>query len=234
MASNRERRIAKELRDIMADRENSGVFAEAISNANLMHLQGHLPGPPDTPYAGGTYWVDIQIPDSYPFKPPSIKFTTRIWHPNVSSVTAPKGAICLDILSTSWSPVQNIKSALMSLRLLLENPNPKDPQDAEVSKMMLTDPARFACVANEWAVKYAGAPRQEALANYNASDAPKTAVDYGGWHKDLVGRFTAMGFAIEDVISAFRVLGIERNNGMYYELEEAYVGDIIANLLGEN
>lgn len=199
MASNRERRIAKELRDIMADRENSGVFAEAISNANLMHLRGHLPGPPDTPYAGGTYWVDIQIPDTYPFKPPSIKFTTRMWHPNVSSVTVGlppsslcachtytrnilthgrQGAICLDILSTSWSPVQNIKSALMSLRLLLENPNPKDPQDAEVSKMMLTDPARFACVANEWAVKYGGAPRQEALSNYNAADAPKAAVEY--------------------------------------------------------
>lgn len=43
-----------------------------------------------------------------------------------------------------------------------------------------------------------------------------------------------MGFAIEDVLSAFRVLGIERNNGVYYELEDAYVGDIIANLLGEN
>ncbi|KAL5596582.1 hypothetical protein BROUX41_006807 [Berkeleyomyces rouxiae] len=231
MASNRERRVAKELRDITADRDNSGVFAEAISNANLMHLRGSLPGPPDTPYAGGTYWVDIQIPDTYPFKPPAIKFTTKMWHPNVSSVT---GAICLDILGTSWSPVQNIKSALMSLRLLLENPNPKDPQDAEVSKMMMQEPARFACVANEWAVKYAGAPRQEALWEYSDLSESETDIDYGGWHKDLIERFTAMGFAAEDVVDAFRLIGIEKNGGSFYQLEEAYVGDIIAELLGED
>lgn len=32
---------------------------------------------------------------SYPFEPPKMKFITKVWHPNVSSVT---GAICLDIL----------------------------------------------------------------------------------------------------------------------------------------
>ncbi|KAL1889121.1 Ubiquitin-conjugating enzyme E2 1 [Ceratocystis pirilliformis] len=231
MSSNRERRVAKELRDIAADRDNSGVFAEAVNNSNLMHLRGSLPGPPDTPYAGGTYWVDIVIPDTYPFKPPTIKFTTQMWHPNISSVT---GAICLDILSTSWSPVQNIKSALMSLRLLLENPNPKDPQDAEVSKMMIQEPARFARVANEWAAKYAGAPRQENLQNFDALQDAKAEIDYGGWHKDLVERFTAMGFAAEDVVGAFRLLGIEKQGGSFYQLEEAYVGDIIAQLLGED
>jgi ubiquitin-conjugating enzyme (huntingtin interacting protein 2) len=49
--------------------------------------------------------------------------------------------------------------ALLSLRLLLESPNPKDPQDAEVAKMMMDDPAYFNVVAHDWAVKYAGAPR---------------------------------------------------------------------------
>jgi ubiquitin-conjugating enzyme (huntingtin interacting protein 2) len=45
--------------------------------------------------------------------------------------------------------------------MLLECPNPKDPQDAEVAKMMIEDPKRFALMAHEWAVKYAGAPRQD-------------------------------------------------------------------------
>jgi ubiquitin-conjugating enzyme (huntingtin interacting protein 2) len=45
--------------------------------------------------------------------------------------------------------------------MLLEFPNPKDPQDAEVAKMLVDDPERFARVAHEWAVKYAGAPRQD-------------------------------------------------------------------------
>jgi len=54
--------------------------------------------------------------------------------------------------------VQTIKTALISLRMLLENPNPKDPQDAEVARMMTERPEQFALKAHEWAIKYAGAP----------------------------------------------------------------------------
>lgn len=85
--SPRERRIGKELMDIRNDKDNSGVFAQPLDEANLLHLKGSFPAPPDTPYAGGLYEVDIKIPDSYPFKSPTIKFITKIWHPNVSSQT---------------------------------------------------------------------------------------------------------------------------------------------------
>lgn len=44
--------------------------------------------------------------------------------------------------------------------MLLEAPNPKDPQDAEVAKMMMEDHDYFESVAHDWAVKYAGAPRK--------------------------------------------------------------------------
>lgn len=87
MATTRERRIAKELNDIHLDKDNSGVFAQPVDQSNLTHLKGTFPAPPDTPYAGGTYTVDIQIPDMYPFKSPIIKFETKIWHPNISSQT---------------------------------------------------------------------------------------------------------------------------------------------------
>ena len=39
----------------------------------------------DTPYEGGKFLVDIIIPPDYPFKPPKMKFDTKIWHPNISS-----------------------------------------------------------------------------------------------------------------------------------------------------
>jgi len=51
--------------------------------------------------------------------------------------------------------------ALLSLRMLLESPNPKDPQDAEVAKLMMEDPEYHAVVAHDWAVNHAGAPRRE-------------------------------------------------------------------------
>jgi len=87
MSSTRERRIAKELQDIDKDKDNSGVVAHPIDPANLTHLKGIFPGPPDTPYAGGSFTVDIRVPEMYPFKSPIMRFDTKIWHPNVSSVT---------------------------------------------------------------------------------------------------------------------------------------------------
>ena len=47
------------------------------------------------------------------------------------------------------------------LQSLLASPEPKDPQDAEVAKMMLNSPAEFKHKAREWAIKYAGAPRRD-------------------------------------------------------------------------
>ncbi|WDK23021.1 ubiquitin-conjugating enzyme [Colletotrichum graminicola] len=234
MASPKERRIGKELMDIRADKDNSGVFAYPIDESNLLHLKGSFPAPPDTPYAGGQYEVDIKIPDNYPFKSPIIKFDTKIWHPNVSSQT---GAICLDTLGSGWSPVQTIKTALLSLRMLLEFPNPKDPQDAEVAKMMIENPEAFARKAHEWAVKHAGAPprdfdttkwKKESAAEAKANDESR----YMGYNKELVDRFVNMGFEVDAVVDAFVFVGIDRNNGADYELEEAYMGDITARLLG--
>lgn len=45
--------------------------------------------------------------------------------------------------------------------MLLEAPNPKDPQDAEVAKMLLENPSAWAQKAQNWAVQYAGAPRKD-------------------------------------------------------------------------
>ena len=87
MASNRMRRVGKELADIHKDKD-SQIQVEPIGNQeDITHLRGSFPGPPDTPYQGGTYNIDIKIPTDYPFRPPVMKFETKVWHPNISSQT---------------------------------------------------------------------------------------------------------------------------------------------------
>lgn len=71
--------------------------------------------------------------------------------------------------------------------MLLECPNPKDPQDAEVAKMMIEDPKRFALMAHEWAVKYAGAPRQDVDVTKYQNDVAAAPV------KDDVARYVKYG-----------------------------------------
>lgn len=87
MASNRNRRIAKEIADIHNDSQSQVTAEPAGAEDDLTHLRGSFRGPPGTPYEGGTYFVDIKIPVEYPFRPPLMKFETKVWHPNVSSQT---------------------------------------------------------------------------------------------------------------------------------------------------
>lgn len=95
MTSNRMRRIAKEIEEVKGDSWSNVTLNPADNADDLTHLQGSFPGPPDTPYEGGKFVVDIRIPADYPFRPPQMKFTTRIWHPNVSSQTVRKGHLFL-------------------------------------------------------------------------------------------------------------------------------------------
>lgn len=236
MSSNRLRRINKELADIAKD-PHASITITAPNPADLSSLIGTFTGPADTPYEGGRYEIAIQVPPDYPFHPPKMKFTTRIWHPNVSSQT---GAICMDTLSTAWSPVLTIKSALLSLQSLLCTPEPKDPQDAEVAAMMMRDLDTFQRVAHEWAVRFAGAPQKEIKGSSQkaAVEAAKPEkkddqAAYRGYHPNLVQRFTDMGFEVEQVVSAFEYVGIDRMGGQDYHMEEAYMGDVTARLFGE-
>ena len=87
-------RLRKELKDLANGADVSGVNASPRGD-DLTHLVGDLKGPEGTPYEKGVFFVDIKIPQQYPFEPPKMKFETKIWHPNISSQT---GAICLDIL----------------------------------------------------------------------------------------------------------------------------------------
>lgn len=49
----------------------------------------------------------------------------------------------------------------------------------------------------------------------------------------MVDQFVNMGFELDAVVEAFVYVGIDRHGGEEYEMEEAYMGDITARLLGE-
>ncbi len=79
----------KELKDlskgISNEKKELVIEAKMCGGDDLMHWKGKIFGPKETCYEGGTFIVDIQIPSDYPFKPPKMKFDTKIWHPNISS-----------------------------------------------------------------------------------------------------------------------------------------------------
>lgn len=134
-------------------------------------------GPPDSPYQGGVFFLTIHFPTDYPFKPPKVAFTTRIYHPNINS----NGSICLDILRSQWSPALTISKGecavasievvrrltnmlpllshllpvLLSICSLLCDPNPDDPLVPEIARIYKTDREKYNELAREWTRKYA-------------------------------------------------------------------------------
>ncbi|GBG74237.1 hypothetical protein CBR_g17947 [Chara braunii] len=144
-------RVQKELVEIEKDKVLSGVSV-SVCGDELSLMRGTIVGPVGTPYEGGTFVVDIQLPSAYPFEPPKMHFVTKVWHPNISSQN---GAICLDILKDQWSPALTLKTALLSLQALLSSPEPDDPQDAVVARQYLRDHKTFVSTARHWTETFA-------------------------------------------------------------------------------
>lgn len=53
----------------------------------------------------------LEFTEEYPNKPPKVKFTSKLFHPNIYK----DGNICLDILNTNWSPIYDVSSILTSI-----------------------------------------------------------------------------------------------------------------------
>uniref|UniRef100_A0ABA3IEZ4 Ubiquitin-conjugating enzyme E2D 1a n=1 Tax=Gadus morhua TaxID=8049 RepID=A0ABA3IEZ4_GADMO len=132
------KRIQKELKDLQRDPPaqcSAGPVGE-----DLFHWQATIMGPSDSPYQGGVFFLTIHFPTDYPFKPPKIAFTTKIYHPNINS----NGSICLDILRSQWSPALTVSKVLLSICSLLCDPNPDDPLVPDIAHIYKSDkPSNF-------------------------------------------------------------------------------------------
>eukprot|EP00483_Globobulimina_turgida_P002489 UN02493 len=143
------RRITKELKDLEGDPPAN--CSAGPGNDDLFKWTATIMGPPDSPYDGGVFFLDVNFPQDYPFKPPKIKFTTKIYHCNVND----KGGICLDILKDNWSPALTISKVLLSICSLLTDPNPDDPLVPERAKLYKTNRKAHDKLARDWTQKYA-------------------------------------------------------------------------------
>ena len=143
------KRIMKELKDLESNPPSS--CSAGISETDPYHWNATILGPEGTDYEGGVFHLYFQFPSNYPFKPPTVRFTTKVFHMNVNST----GAICTDILLDKWSPALTVSKVLLSLRELMRNPNPQDPLDAYKAQMYLQENERYHKEAKEWTQKYA-------------------------------------------------------------------------------
>uniref|UniRef100_A0A8B9V8S3 UBC core domain-containing protein n=1 Tax=Anas zonorhyncha TaxID=75864 RepID=A0A8B9V8S3_9AVES len=86
----------------------------------------------------------IKFPIDYPYSPPTFRFLTKMWHPNIYE----NGDVCISILhppvddpqsgelpSERWNPTQNVRTILLSVISLLNEPNTFSPANVDASVM---------------------------------------------------------------------------------------------------
>ena len=145
------KRIKKELEEINKAELEEGYSAAPENDSDMFKWVATIPGPEDSPYEGGIFNLSVEFPKDFPFKPPKVEFTTKVYHPNVKST----GTICLDILKDAWSPDITISKVLMAINNLLINPNIDHPLEEEIAKQYKEDKAAFDKTAKDWTEKYA-------------------------------------------------------------------------------
>jgi ubiquitin-conjugating enzyme E2 D len=144
------KRIEHELKLIAEDPPNN-CSAGPINENDIFLWNGTILGPTESPYSGGIFKLEIKFTEDYPFKPPKIRFLTKILHPNINS----HGSICLDILNKNWSPVLNITKVLLSICSLLNDPNTDDPLNANISKIYDEDREKYNKLVRNYTLSHA-------------------------------------------------------------------------------
>ena len=143
-------RLKKELQDI--NNNPPANCSAGVIDDDIYNWQATIMGPEGSPYHGGVFYLKIEFPHDYPFKPPKVQFITKIYHCNINS----SGNICLDILKEQWSPALTISKILLSICSLLDDQNPNDPLMVDIANLYLSDKDKFLHNARQYTLKYAG------------------------------------------------------------------------------
>ena len=121
------KRIKTELIDYYKS-ECSGFFIFSFIDNEL---RGVIEGPPNTPYENCIFFFLMKYSSEYPFKPPKFLLNSKIYHPNIDS----NGNVSIDILRNDWTMTLTLRTILLSIQSLLDDPNPDDFLNEEATKL---------------------------------------------------------------------------------------------------
>lgn len=142
-------RLRSELKTLRAD-PLEGIQATPLDR-NCCHWQASITGPQGSPYEGGLFFLYLQIPHSYPMKPPVVRFITKIFHPNISR----HGDVGLDSIHHNWSLALTISKVLLSIQSLLTDPYFYICMEPSIGRLYQDNRCEFDKIARIWTWKFA-------------------------------------------------------------------------------
>eukprot|EP00299_Pterocystis_sp_00344_P005910 c17658_g1_i1.p1 GENE.c17658_g1_i1~~c17658_g1_i1.p1 ORF type:complete len:169 (-),score=32.45 c17658_g1_i1:88-594(-) len=135
--------LRKQLREL-SKHAPEGFSAGLVDESNVFEWEFVIMGPPETLYEGGFFKGILTFPSDYPIKPPVMRFTCEMFHPNVY----PDGQVCISILhppgddptgyessSERWSPVHTVETIILSVISMFSDINDQSPANVEAAKL---------------------------------------------------------------------------------------------------
>lgn len=143
--------LQEDIKRITEENTNADFSVGLIAD-NLYTWEVVIFGPKDTPFESGIFKAEMVFPLEYPNSPPTFRFITPMWHPNIDK----EGNVCISILHTPgedefgyedlcerWLPVRTPESIILSISCLLNSPNCESPANVEASQQYIHDPAGY-------------------------------------------------------------------------------------------
>jgi ubiquitin-conjugating enzyme E2 G1 len=122
-------------------------------DGNLFRWEIMIMGPADSLFEGGFFKAEMTFPPDFPNSPPTLKFLSKMWHPNIY----PDGKVCISILHAPgedkfntqesaeerWRPILGVESVLVSVLSMLCDPNIESPANIDAAKQLRDEPKEF-------------------------------------------------------------------------------------------
>jgi ubiquitin-conjugating enzyme E2 G1 len=129
------------------------VSVGLTDDSNLYDWEILIMGPDGTYYEGGFFKARLVFPPDFPNLPPTMTFTSEMWHPNVYE----DGRVCISILhppgedefnsqesaDERWRPILGVEQILVSIVSMLGDPNDESPANLDAAVMWRNDRAAF-------------------------------------------------------------------------------------------
>ncbi|KAM0673233.1 Ubiquitin-conjugating enzyme E2 G2 [Gurleya vavrai] len=153
-----QRRLRAEHLKIKTDGMECGFYAcPRASHYNIWDV--FIRGSENSLYEGTVMHAQLIFPPEYPIYPPQMYFLQKMFHPNVY----PDGKVCISILHVAeddptsyekadekWTPVQGIRTIILSVISLLNEPNCNSPANVDASKLFNENIPDFAFYVEHW------------------------------------------------------------------------------------
>lgn len=155
------RRLQAEQKKTRQEGMECGFFAAPQDQQyNLWDV--FIKGSDDSLYENTVMHAQLRFPFDYPIQPPKMKFLTSMFHPNIY----PDGKVCISILHVAdddptsyekadekWTPVQSIRTIVLSVTSLLNEPNCNSPANVDASKLFNENNEQYNKKVREMALK---------------------------------------------------------------------------------